>query len=466
MVHKHSNAGDQRRLVARFGLLLTLAAVLGLLVAAGPAEATRRVRNVGPDFNVVVSPDNIRVAAGQTATYPLFIQAVRGYKSIPVFDIDGVPDYIDAEIARIGTNRYQLSLIVPANAPSSNDVYKLLATSNKRTRVALFRLTVVGAPAVTLPTIPPPPPTQPPVTQPPTTVAPQFQISVDTTERTAKTDETVQYAYTIDRASYNGPVNFILSNAPAGLRAGFSQNPSLSGTSVLLVTPAANTPSGRYVMTIIASAGSTQRISAVVLNVRTSADFAYVVSPVSQTATKAGTYSYRIDLASTAVVKPIVSFEVAGVPAGTTAKFSSASTDKTTNLQVTTTGATPNGIYFLTITGRSGNFVRQSNVSLIVDANPGFGIAADRSTVGVTRAIQNFFAVTVKPFGGFSGPVALSTSGLPAGITVTAASTSGLTTTLAINADAVLAKPGSYKFNVTGTSGTYVATVVLDLIIN
>ncbi len=467
MIHKHSNAGRQRRLGARFGLLVTLTSVLGLLAAmAGPAEATRRVRNVGPDFNVVVSPDNIRVAAGQTANYPLFIQAVRGYKSIPVFDIDGVPDYIDAEIARIGTNRYQLSLIVPPNAPSSNEVYRLLATSNKRTKVALFRLSVVGAPPVTLPTIPPPPPTQPPVTQPPTTVAPQFQISVDTTERTAKTDETVQYAYTIDRSGYNGPVNFILSNAPTGLRAGFSQNPSLSGTSVLLVTPAANTPNGRYVMTIIASAGSTQRISAVVLNVRTSADFAYVVSPVSQTATKAATYSYRIDLASTAVVKPIVSFEVAGVPAGTTAKFSATSTDKTTNLQVTTTGATPNGIYFLTITGRSGNFVRQSNVSLIVDANPGFGIAADRSTVGVTRGVQNFFGVTVKPFGGFSGPVALSTSGLPAGITVTAASTSGLTTTLAINADAVLAKPGSYKFNVTGTSGSYVATVVLDLIIN
>jgi uncharacterized membrane protein len=257
----------------------------------------------------------------------------------------------------------------------------------------------------------------------------------------------------------------VLSNAPTGLRAGFSQNPSLSNTSVLLVTPAANTPSGRYVMTIVASAGSTQRVSAVVLTVRASADFAYVVTPVSQTAAKPGTYSYRIDLASAVAVKPVVSFEVAGVPAGTTAKFTNSSTDQTTTLQVTTSTTTPNGTYFLTITGRSGSYVRQSNVSLIVNANPGFGISADRSTVGVTRGIQNFFSVSVKPFGGFSGPVALTTSGLPTGVTVSAASTSGLTTTLVINANTATAVPGNYKFNVTGTSGTFVATVVVDLIV-
>ena len=219
-------------------------------------------------------------------------------------------------------------------------------------------------------------------------------------------------------------------------------------------------------MTIIASAGSTQRISAVVLNVRAAADFAYVVTPVTQTSTKAGTYSYRIDLASASTVQPIVSFEVSGVPVGATAKFTTSATDKTTTLQVTTTAGTPNGTYFLTITGRSGNFVRQSNVSLIVNANPGFGISADRTTVGVTRGVQNFFGISVKPFGGFSGPVSITTSGLPAGVTVSAASTSGLSTTLVITADQVLAKPGNYKFNVTGTSGAYVATVVLDLIVN
>ena len=457
-----------RRPAAGFGVALSLLSILGLVAAlASPADAARRVRRVGPDFNVVVSPDNQRVGAGQTASYPIFIQAVRGFKAVPSFDIDGVPDYIDAEVARVGLNRYRLDLIVPANAPSSNNVYKLYATSSKRTKVALFRLAVVGVPPVTLPTIPQPTIPQPPVTQAPTTtIAPQFNISVDTTERTARTDETVQYAYTIDRSSYGGPVNFILSNAPVGLRAGFSQNPSLTNTSVLLVTPAPNTPSGRYVMTIIASAGSTQRISAVVLNVNAAADFAYVVSPLLQTLTKVGTASYRIDLASAAPMKPIVTFELSGVPAGAAAKFTSLTTDKSTTLQVTTSATTPNGTYSLLVTGRSGTFVRQTVVTLIVNANPGFGISADRSLIGVTRGVQNFFAVTVKPFGGFSGPVSLSTSGLPAGVTVTAVSTGGLSTTLVINADPILAKAGGYRFNVTGTSGTFVATIVLDLTVN
>lgn len=463
MSHNHSVTEKKSRRLAGVGVVVSLLTVFGLLATlASPAEATRRVRRVGPDFNVVISPDNQRVAAGQRASFPIFIQAVRGFKAVPVFDIDGVPDYIDAEIATVGLNRYRLDLIIPANAPSSNSVYKLYATSSRITRVALFRLDVAG---ITPPTTVPPP-TLPPVTQPPTTIAPQFNISVDVTERTARTDETVQYAYTIDRTNYAGPVSFTLSNAPTGLRAGFSQNPSLSSSSVLLVTPASNTPSGRYVMTIVATAGGTQRVSAVVLNVRAAADFAFVVTPSSVTLTTASVAQYRVDIVSASPVKPIVTFEASGLPTGATANFTNTSTDTSTTLKVTTSSLTPNGRYTLIITGRSGSFIRQSNVTLIVSENPGFGISADRSFIGVTRGVQNVFVVTVKPFGGFSGPVALTTSGLPTGVTITSGGTSGLNTTLVINADPATAKVGSYKFNVTGTSGTYAATIVLDLTIN
>jgi hypothetical protein len=461
--HNHSVAKSRTRQKAGVGAVVGLLAVVGMLLSmAAPAEAVRRVRRVGPDFNVVISPDNQRVVAGQRASFPIFIQAVRGFKAVPAFDIDLVPDYIDAEVSTVGLNRYRLDLIIPASAPSSNSVYKLLATSAKVTKVALFRLEVLGtAPITTIP-----PPTLPPVTQPPATIAPQFTISVDTTERTARTDETVQYAYTIDRTNYGGPVNFVLSNAPIGLRAGFSQNPSLSNTSVLLVTPAANTPSGRYVMTIVASAGTTQRVSAVVLNVRAAADFAFVVSPTTVSLSKPGTASYRVDLASPSAVKPVVNFELSGLPVGATGTYTSVSTDKSTTLQVTTTSATPGGTYPITITGRSGSFVHQATVTLVVTANPGFGIAADRTGIGVTRGVQNVFVVTVKPFGGFSGPVALTASGLPTGVTVTAAGSSGLSTTLNINADPATARVGTYRFNVTGTSGSIAATIILDLTIN
>ena len=450
---------------AGFAIAIALCSLTLIAVSVAPAEAARRVRRVGADFNIVVAPDALRVVAGQRASFPITVLATRGFSPYPSFDIEGVPDVIDAEIITISRSRYQLALIVPANAPSSNGVYRVIATASRRVRPALFRLEVVGnqplptLPPVTLPPVTQPPVTQPPVTQPPVTQPPviqppQFGLRVDTPERNASTGETVSYGLTVDRSSgFAGPVSFALVGTSNDLRVNFAPNPTTASTNLYL-TPGPGTASGRYVLTIVATAGSTQRTAAIAVDVKTVADFALLPTPTTATLNGPGTATYRIDIATANSVRPSVAVEVTGLPVGASAKFSATPTTATsTSLSITTTAATPAGTYPLVVTGRSGTFVRQTGIQLVVTSVAGgFGLETAQA-IGVARGGTNNLGVAVKPFGGFSGTVNISGAGLPTGVTVTPVAVTLNTTgtvLLPITASAS-AVPGTTDVTIVGT---------------
>ena len=424
--HTHSTRHLRSRRFAAFAALTLAFTTIGAL-AADPAEATsRRVRSSSGDFSVTISPDAIRVDAGGVASFPVQLRFARTTVR-PVFDIDGLPNAIDAEIERLSSSRYRLDLFVPVNAPSSNGVYKLVAKSGSRTRIAYLRLEVVGRVVVTQPPITVPA-TLPPTTVPPVVVTPvppvtqpaNFGVSVDTSERFAQTDETAQYRIAVDRsAGYTGPVQFTLQNVPAGLVAGYVPNPTTAGT-VLLLTPKSNTPAGRHVMTVIGSAGSTQRSVLIALTVRPTGDFSLLASPTTVTRSTPGNATYRIDVGTSLQARPFIDYTVEGLPTGATAKFSSNGTNATpVNMTISTATSTPNGTYNLVITGRSGAVVRQFPVQLVVaHTTSGFSIAADNSTYSIARGSSKVIQLTVRPFGGFTGTITTSLAGLPTGVTV------------------------------------------------
>ncbi len=442
------------------------------VTTAQPADATvRKVRRVGPDFTLIVSPDAIRVSSGQRAVFPIFVQAVRGFKSVPRFDIDNVPSYVDAEIDTLGTNRYQLELIVPNNAPSSNGVYRLIATSGSRRRVALFRL-VVDGPTATLPpaTQPPvtqPPVTQPPITQPPVTVpaAPNFGLKADITERSAATGDTAIFGFSVDRSSgYNGQVTLAVAGVPNGATFNFAPNPTTSNTN-LYITPSASTPSGRYVLSVTATAGSTQRVAAVALTVITSADFAMIANPTSRSIATGASTTYKIDLA-TGSNKPNVTFNVQGIPIGASAKFSSNSSQTGTTLTVTVSSVTPVGKYAITVTGVSGSFSRQVPLELNVGEPSGFGLSATPNRVDLPRNTTNnkvLVSLAVIPKGGFNGTIGIASSPLPTGVKLTIGSANGTTVPLTFEADATAAA-GPSTIKIRGVAGSLSAEI--NVIIN
>lgn len=465
--HPAPSRSARRQRKALAGACAAFIAFTGLAATtSSPAEAARKVRRVGPDFALIVSPDSIRVSSGQRAVFPLFVQAVRGFKSVPRFDIDGVPSYIDAEIVTLGTNRYQLELIVPNNAPTSNGVYKLIAISGSRRREALFRL-VVDGPTATIPPVTQPPVTQPPVTQPPATtpVAPVFGLKADTTERNAATGDTAIFGFSIDRsAGYNGQVTMAVAGAPNGAAFNFAPNPTTSNTN-LYITPSASTPSGRYVLSVTATAGNTQRVAAVALTVIASADFAMIANPTSRSISTGASTTYKIDLATTAN-KPNVTFNVQGVPIGASAKFSANSSQTGTTLTIAVSSLTPVGKYELTVTGVSGTFSRQVPLELNVGEPAGFGLAATPNKVDLPRNTTNnkvLVNLAVVPKGGFNGTIGIASSPLPTGVKLTIGSAVGTNVPLTFEADAT-AVVGTSTVKIKGIAGTLSAEI--SVIIN
>jgi hypothetical protein len=470
--HPASLRNSRRPRKALAVAVTALIAFTGIAVTTNtPAEAARKVRRVGPDFAVIVSPDSIRVSSGQRAVFPLFVQAVRGFKSVPRFDIDGVPSYIDAEIVTLGTNRYQLELIVPNNAPTSNGVYKLIASSGSRRREALFRL-VVDGPTATIPPVTQPPVTQPPVTQPPATqppatapAAPIFGLKADATERNAGTGDTAIFGFSIDRsAGYNGQVTMAVTGAPNGSTFNFAPNPTTSNTN-LYITPSASTPSGRYVLSVTATAGSTQRVAAVALTVISAADFAMIANPTTRTVSTGASTTYKIDLATTSI-KPNVTFNVQGIPIGASAKFSANSSQTGTTLTVAVSSVTPVGKYALTVTGISGQFIRQVPLELIVGEPAGFGLSATPNKVDLPRNTTNnkvLVNLAVIPKGGFNGTIGIASSPMPIGVKLTIGSANGTNVPLTFEADATAA-PGPTTIKIRGIAGTLSAEI--NVIIN
>ena len=452
----------------RFGWARLLAVVGLVAVTVGAvapsAEARRRVRTK-TDFSVSVFPDAVSVNAGTVASYPISIRATAGYVPSLRWDVDGVPDFIDVQVVKVSTNRYRMDLIVPSNAPTSNGVYTLFGVTSTRERTALFRLAVNGVPQPTQPPVTAPPVTSPPITSAP----PNFGLRLDNPDLTVATNQTAVYGLTVDRSTgYGGPVSFALSGLPVGATANFSPNPTTASTN-LYITPGVATASGRYAIFVTATAGTTVRSGTLALGVTAISDFQLVATTPILTLNAPGKASSTIEIRKTGAVTPTVAFTVAGVPPGATTSLSSSVSNKNITFSVITTTATPPGIYTIVVTGRSGGFTQTTNVQLVVNNPVGFTMKATPSEFGVPRGSGATTFLTLESFGGFTGNVSVSVSGLPAGVTLRPGVTS-------VNSPAILAlvfdaaasatptpTGAPVQVSITGTSGVLLATIKVNI---
>ena len=454
-----------------------IAVSIGVLGVAGPSDAAvRRVSSASSDFAISISPDAIRVDAGGVASFPIRVRSASRIVPKPVFDIDGLPDYIDAEIERVSSSSYRLNIYIPSTAPSTNGVYRLLGSANRRQREALFRVDVVGRVPDTKPPVTQPPVTQPPVTQPtiPAVLVPQpvnFNFSVDGNEKSGSTGETVGYSINVDRsAGYGGPVQFTLDKLPSTVQAGYLPNPT-NGNTVLYLTPKVGTEGGRYVMTVIATAGSTQRAVVIALNVKVTGEFALLATPQSITRTTNGNAVYRLDIGSPTNDRPTVTYSADGVPNGTTVSFSANNTNAPTlNVTAAVGSATPNGTYNMVVTGKSGSVTKQVVLQLVVSRpSPGFSLAANPASLNLARNGSVQIALTVTPYGGFTGTINTGIGTLPTGVKLVSITNTSATVnqpfvlTITLAADPTAPVTSTVLVPVTSTSGTFSASVQVGI---
>jgi hypothetical protein len=163
---------------------------------------------------------------------------------------------------------------------------------------------------------------------------------------------------------------------------------------------------------------------------------------------------------STVTINPLngfggtVNLTISGLPSGVTASFNPAAAAASSTLTVTASSGAAPGSATATITGTSGSLTATAQLTLTVTAPPSYTLSATPAAVTVAQGSTGTSSIQVTPQGGFTGSVALTASGLPAGVTAvfSPASTTG-SSTLTFTA-AASAAIGAATVTITGTSGS------------
>jgi len=149
-----------------------------------------------------------------------------------------------------------------------------------------------------------------------------------------------------------------------------------------------------------------------------------------------------------------VTFSLTGAPTGVTAKFDPVKTDKKgteTTLTLTVADTVATQKYTLKVVAQSGNKKKEQTLELTVLVKPDFTLAANPATLTLKQGASGTVTINITRNATFTGAVALTLEGAPAGVTGTfnPASATGATSTLTLNATATAAA-GNYTLTVRG----------------
>ena len=257
---------------------------------------------------------------------------------------------------------------------------------------------------------------------------------------------------------FSGPVALSASGYPAGTTATNPSSVTGSGTATLTLTTAV-TLQLELQQSQSGEPGALTRTAETSLVVTAAPIPAFTMTALPRTRllTQGQTTSYDVAVMAQNGFSGTVSFGVAGLPSGASAVFSPSTTvgGGTTTMTVTTAVGTPIGSSTLTIQAASGTLARSAAVALVVNAVPDFTFTATPASASAVQAGGASYTIAVGSLGGFSGPVALSVSGLPPGASASftpVAVSPGSTSTLTISTSSTTPLDTS-ALQIVGTSG-------------
>lgn len=162
-----------------------------------------------------------------------------------------------------------------------------------------------------------------------------------------------------------------------------------------------------------------------------------------------------------------VSFSLTGAPSGVTYKFDPAKTDTKgteTTLTVTVADTVATQKYTLKVVAQSGNKKKEQTLELTVQVKPDFTLAANPTALTVKQGASGTVTVNITRNATFTGAVALTLEGAPAGVTGTfnPASATGASSTLTLNV-AATAAPGTPTLTIRGKGDGIDKTVTVRL---
>ncbi len=257
---------------------------------------------------------------------------------------------------------------------------------------------------------------------------------------------------------FNGSVALAVTGLPAGVTASFSPA-SVSTLSTLTLTASNSAPSSTSTIDITGTSGSVISATRLVLNVTGASAFAIAASPASVSLPPGGAATVTI---SAQGFEAALTLAASGLPAGVTASFSAATPTKPGTLTLIASNSAALGTSNVIITGNSGGLRNEAAISLTVSAQSRFAVTASAPSFSVKQGASAASTITVVPQNGFNGTVALSTSGVPFGVTATLSQTGPLASTLTFSVSPN-ASVGLAPVTITGTSGGVSSKVTIAL---
>jgi pseudomonalisin len=275
---------------------------------------------------------------------------------------------------------------------------------------------------------------------------------------------------------FNAAVALSATGLPAGVTAAFA-SPTLtapgSGSSTLTVTVASSVASGVYSFQIVATGGAVSQPLPVSLTVSTPVGCNLAATPASIAVDTGAAASTEVSCGSVQNgFKSSLKLTVTGAPQGVTASFFPASilpgTAKS-KLTLTATASAPLGVVALTVTGTGGGSAPTLILPLTIVPAPTFTLSLPQTSMTVLQGARSQTTLIVAHVGAFDSAIALSVTGMPAGVTGSFSPSSlpapgDGTGTLTIQASATAAA-GTYKLTIKGVGGGQTKTLTLPVTI-
>jgi endoglucanase len=298
-------------------------------------------------------------------------------------------------------------------------------------------------------------------------VTPDFSLAANPASLTVNRGASGSSSVTITRTGgFTASVAFSTGTLPAGVTAAFTPTSTTGTSSTLTLTASATATLGNATVTITGVGGGLTRSTTLTLTVA-APNFVLSLSPASLTLSPGSSGTSTITIARTGGFTAAVALSAGGLPTGVTAAFNPASATGTSSILTVTVPSTATATTAtVTITGIGGGLTRTTTLSLTVTViqPPNFTLTANPASVSVNQGASSTSTITITRSGGFTSAVALSATGLPAGVTsaFNPSSATGTSSTLTLTASSTAAA-GAATVTVTGTGGGLTRTVTIAL---
>ena len=276
-----------------------------------------------------------------------------------------------------------------------------------------------------------------------------------------------QATISITRTNFTAAVAFSVSGLPSGVSASFSPSSTTANSTVLTLTASTTATTGTFPVTVTGSANGLTRTASLSLTVSPATTSTFALSaPASASVSQGANATAAITITRTNFTAAIA-LTASGLPAGVSASFNPASATGTSSvLTFAATSSATTGTFPVTVTGTANGITRTVSISLTVSpvTTSNFALSAAPATLTVNRGASGTSTISITRTN-LTAAIALTATGLPAGVTATfnPASVTGTSSIVTFAASSTAAAAGPVNVTITGTANGLSRTTTVAL---